>query len=289
MFIFPAMSGLLTLPIFSGLKGSMKQLPALEGTSKRRYYLLNSLISIVNAILVIPLMLVGMLGMVNQIWPQSITSSFGLWSFVGGLITLLVLRFGFKVKLLPRDNSTISLSVKALITTLSLAILTVGLSYGLVFAAKFLLNTDFRFWTVALRPFNSEKLFIWLRYLPLFFVYHFANSLSLTRNNFANWSEKRRTITSIIFGVAPILLLIVITYLPIPFIGHTMWSGSGTNLLMLAAGNVTISLLPMVPMLTMITLINLNAQKLTGNIWLGTFINTMFFTMMMVANCSIQM
>lgn len=38
-------------------------------------------------------------------------------------------------------------------------------------------NTDFRFWTPAVKTFNAEKMLYFLPYLPAFFAFYLGNSL----------------------------------------------------------------------------------------------------------------
>ena len=168
--------------------------------------------------------------------------------------------------------------------TLVLSCIVVGCTYLLVFSAKYFFNSDFRFWSYAIRPFGAGRVLQAVRYLPLFAVFHIANALAVYRNNFTNWSENKRIAFSTLACLLPILIMLVITYVPILFTGVTLWSGSGTNLLMLAAANGVIRLYPFVITLAVISIINVKTQKLTGNIWLGTLINTLLFTMITVAN-----
>ena len=84
------------------------------------------------------------------------------------------------------------ISAQKLGKTLLLALtVTVGM-FLTVFAADWLFQTDFRLWTFAVRAFSAGKVWVALKYLPLFLVFYLANSLAVSRSRFAGWSERRQ-------------------------------------------------------------------------------------------------
>ena len=52
--------------------------------------------------------------------------------------------------------------------SLLLAFMTFLTAYAFVFIADFFFVTDFRFWLIAMRTFNANKVMYWLAYLPAF-------------------------------------------------------------------------------------------------------------------------
>lgn len=287
MFLLPAMYYLLKAPIFSGLAATKEvaAIPPLAGKAKRRFYVTTVVGALINTVLLVPMILVGSLALVNPIWPQSGTSGFALWGVMGGLVTLWMLRLGFgKFKGRSEELGT-KVSGKQWWKTLLLAFAVVGTAYLLVLGAKYFFNTDFRAWSYAIRPFGPGRLLQALRYLPLFAVFQITNAMATRRNNFAGWSDGKRIVFSTVVCMIPIILMLLITYLPILFIGMPMWGQSGSNILLLAMGNGAIKLLSFIVSLAVISVINVKAQKLTGNIWLGALVNAALITMITVANC----
>lgn len=287
LFLFPCMYYLLKMPAFSGLAGNEPaDVELTDSKAKRRFFSTTVIGSLINTVLLVPMILIGSLALVNTIWPQSGTSGFALWGVFGGLVTLWMLRIGFgKFKGHSAALGT-KIARKDWWRTVLMAFAVVGAAYLLVFAAKYFFNTDFRAWSYAIRPFGAGRLLQVLRYLPLFAVFQIANAISVRRNKFTGWSDGKRILFSTAICMIPIVLMLLITYLPILFIGMPLWGQSGSNILLLAMGNGAIKLLSFIVSLAVISAVNVKAQKLTGNIWLGALVNTLLITMITVGNCN---
>ena len=65
---------------------------------------------------------------------------------------------------------------------LAAALAAVVLGYGLLFGIQAVFGVDFRIWTLAVRTFKVEHLLVALRYLPVFFIYYFVNTVALNAN-----------------------------------------------------------------------------------------------------------
>lgn len=71
------------------------------------------------------------------------------------------------------------ISGKELLKTIALAAVVIGFVYIIVWFCKWAFNTDFRFWTPAVKTFTPIKLLYTLIYLPPFFLFYLANSLTV--------------------------------------------------------------------------------------------------------------
>ena len=60
-----------------------------------------------------------------------------------------------------------------------MVILTVAISYGILYLVDAIFKTDFRIWTWAVKTFESWHLTAALRYIPLFFIFYFVMTIAV--------------------------------------------------------------------------------------------------------------
>jgi len=172
--------------------------------------------------------------------------------------------------------------------TILLALLVVSGTYLLLFFADYVNQTDFRLWTFDLRVFSAAKICVALKYLPFYLVFYVVNSLMLSRNTFADWSEGRQTWMSVLFNMLTPALFLAISFLPLLFGPYTFWGLvlAPGSLLASAGGLLPIMMIPFLPIFGIAGYFSIKLYKLTGNIWLGGLVNAILFTMITVANTS---
>lgn len=289
MFLLPCAYCLSKMPVFTKAKTGEQAVSAAFATPKEKRRFIRSLIggAAINTIMLVPLILIGSIAMVGAIWPQSSTNGFALWGFVGGLVTLWMVRIGMGTKLKGHGEELgTKINKRQFSATLLLGCIVVGATFLIVFAAKYFFNAHFMFWNYDIRAFGVGRVTQALRYIPLFAVFQIGYAVSIYRNNFEGWSDRKRIWFSTLVGLAPIIIMILITYVPIFFIGAPLWGQSGKNLLLLAMANGAIKLPGLIIPVAIMSIINVKLQKITGNIWLGAIINTLMITMIAVANCN---
>lgn len=288
LFIVPCLYFVLKIPAFQTLeRENTFVLPPLLGKARNKY--LRAIITgaIINTIVFVPVVLIGLMGLESSVLPQASTNGFVLWGAVCGLITLFSVRKGVGLKY--KSNAEyygFKTEGKELLRMFVMCLTVVCLSFGVLFVVKYLFNTDFRLWSYAIRPFSANKLTIALRYFPLFFIQQFGNGIAIRRNNFDNWSDTKRIAFSTTMALLPIVIMLLITYLPILFIGSPTFAVDGGNLLLLAAGQATNKLISYIFSVGITAFIHVKSQKYTGNIWAGAIMNAMFICMITVANTS---
>lgn len=287
-FIVPCISFILNLPFFSSLKGVPTEFTPLAGKEKKKFIMNTVLGAFINTILLLPLILIGGFLLPTILFPQTPTSGFALWGLIGGLITLLTIKLcmGKKFKFISEDLGTALNEKNKWLKSLLLGAIVIFFVYLIVFIVKWMFNTDFRFWSYAIKPFQINKLTQALRYLPLFSVFHIATAITTWRTKWTGWSDNKRILLSTLLCMLPIILMLLITYIPILFVGSPMWGQDGSNLLLLAGADSAIKLLSFVISLAVISIINVKSQKYTGSIWVGASTNTLLITIITVANCS---
>lgn len=177
------------------------------------------------------------------------------------------------------NMSGLRISGRELFLTIVAAAAIVGLIYVVVWFSKWLFNVDFRFWRVAVKQFNSEKLIYFAQYLPSWFV--FMLSASLLVNGPLNMEGKNGFGTLLLIGVGFALGGIVAWALQYGklFIGGTVfWSNMN--------GVASVALKNWVMILTPFMLRNF--YKLTGKNWLGPITLSVLFTLINVSMTTIQ-
>lgn len=289
MFIVPFAKILLKIPFFASVvsTNSVKAITPLKESKKTgRYITTNIVNSIIAAILLLPVMGIGYFLIQSNFFPQDTTGGIGLWSAVCGLFALLFFRINtgsFKGR---GEELGIKVSICNWLKILLLSIIVVATTYSFVFIADYIAQVDFRFWTWVARIFTFDKLLIAIRYLPFFAVFYIINSLCLSQNNFANWSETKQILISVLFNILGTSLFVAITYIPTIFMDITLWNAIPNPLVQMAGALVPILAIPIIPTLAVAAFVNVKLYKATGNIWLGGLVNTILITLMTVANTS---
>ncbi len=287
LFLVPFADLLMKTDFFRELRAERPELLPTP-TRWNGYWGRNLLTVLMCFLLTVPLLLLGYVLLINPVWPQDTTGGVGLWCVGCGLITLLLM--GGKKK--RRQGISLKLCKPKLWKTLLLALLVVAGCYALVFAADYINQTDFRFWTLDIRVFSFRKILVALRYLPFFAVFYIFNSWSAAKSSYNSWSEGKQMLVCALWNLLPVLLLLLLTYVPTAFLGQTLWNailptgGETATLLRSAMALIPILLIPFVPLLAIAACINVRLYRMTGSPWLGALVNSLLITMITVANTS---
>lgn len=288
LFVAPFADFILSSNIFKSLRSTGTNALPYEQKSVRRSVALTLVGGIFSAILIIPIFTIGQSLTVNSFWPQDNTGAIGLWSLLSGLISILVLRISVgKFK----DNYE-RLGIKTRISdfgkTLIVAVITVVVTFMLLFIADYLFKTDYRLWCIDIRAFEASKIHVAIQYIPLFALFYIMNSVSVTYFNYEGWSDRKKILVVGLLNIFAPLLVIAITYIPILFVGESLWvhlfAGTSNVMLMYICSSIPSLCIPFVPFLFAAAYINVKCYKYTGKIWLGALINAMLITMITVAN-----
>ena len=263
--------------------------PALQPGKERRRFVTSIVINVLLCVvLVFPMMMGGYLLLISKWLPQDTSGGIGLWSAACGLVGLLALRIG-SGKFKGRSKEWgVRISWRAFWKTALLAVAVFSAAYVLLFFADYFYQTDFRIWSFDLRIFSAAKIWVAIKYLPLFLVYYVINSLMVSRNTFANWSESKQTWMAVLFNVLAPAVFVAVSFLPLLFNDFTFWGLllKGDALLASAGALVPILMIPFVPILGIAAYLGIKLYRLTGNIWLAGLLNALLITMITVANTS---
>jgi len=290
MFLVPFADLLLTLPFFADLRtAGVQATPALQaGKQKRRFITSIVLNVLLCTILIFPLMMGGYLLLISKALPQDTTGGIGLWALGCALVGLLALRIAagkFKGRC---AEFGVKVSWKKFWKTLLLALMIISGAYILLFFVDYVYQVDFRIWSFDLRVFSANKIIVAIKYLPFYLSYFIVSSILVSRNTFANWSERKQTWMAVLFNTLTPALFLLISFSPLLFSDFTFWNialGQGT-LLSSAGALVPILMIPFLPILGITAYLSLKLYKLTGHIWLAAMVNALLVTMLTVANTS---
>jgi len=285
LLMVPLADVLLSTPYFKELRA--ETLPAAPKPEKKgRYYALSAANSVLGGILIIPLIAVGFLLMVNPFWPQDTTAGIGLWGTGCGLLGLGFLRLGGTRWVKDARDCGTAISPRALGKTILLALTVCAGMFATVFVSDWLFKTDFRIWSFVIRAFSAEKVWVAVKYLPLFLVYYLVNSLAVNRNRFEGWSEGRQIAISILWNILGVVLFLALQYVPLLFTGTTFFGTILTGALASAGALFPILVFPFVPILSIVAVTAIKLYRRTGNIYLAGILNALVVTMVTVAGTS---
>ncbi|WP_224701767.1 alpha/beta hydrolase family protein [Devosia aquimaris] len=207
----------------------------------------------------------------SALLPQTFTSQIALWAVLNGLIVLatgFVLR-GNKVE--GRGD---------ILGSVLIALATVGIGYLAVCAVDFLFKVDFRFWVLALKPFDLVRAKIALVYLVPFTVF-FVLALRGLHTGLSVRGDNR--ITQYLSNIAALTLGFVVflgfQYLTLLFTGHLFSMNEPLN---------TVIGMQFLPLLAVVAFLSTFAWRRTGSYLPGAFINALFVTWYIVSSQAIQ-
>ncbi len=218
---------------------------------------------------------------------QRPTYYIGVWSTVMGIaitvIMVLFYKFYAKENGFDLKGRGIILSVKNSIKTIALAFTVIVASFSLVFIADYFFKTDFRIWVLTVKAFTSDKIFIALKYLPLFLLFYIPNSISINAFNFVELGEKEwmkkewvnTALLALFNGLGP-LVVVAIQYFTFFRTGEVYFT-SVSNI-------VGIWLFPIVVILPVAAIISRKIYRATKNPYLAGIINAGIVSMIMASN-----
>lgn len=134
--------------------------------------------------------------------------------------------------------------------------------------------TDFRFYTYAIQIFNSSQFIAALRYMPIIFVYYFAAAISVHVNtrNMKGW---KADVLAAFLLAGPIVLFLIYDYFVLYHTGVAAFPKFSLSAILCVG---------LVPTLSVAGIVSRRFSQKTGNIWTAVFFNTMFFTLITLAN-----
>ena len=166
---------------------------------------------------------------------------------------------------------------KKILSALITAALAVIIGYIILFVIDAVFKTDFRFWTWAVKTFESQHVYAALRYMPLFFLYFYITGITVNANTerYKGWKAYLLGCFLIVGGL---VIYLILHYGVLFMTGTAMWPAQALSSILLFA---------LIPTLIVATFFNKIFYKMTGNVYTGVFVNTILMTMITVANTTL--
>lgn len=228
----------------------------------------------------------------SQLFPQDTTNWVSVWAAACGIFTILVILLSYTIKYCINryrvskgkeeiDNANPFEAAKAssfsnALKTIFLAALVVFGLYLIVFINWKAWVVDFRLWTLVIKVFDvGTMLPTMIRYMGFFAIYYILSGIANQTYRAKNLPDWATTAINCVFNVLGLVLVIAIQYGTFKSTG-VLWQGN------MALGYIV--LFPTVGVLIFATIISRVLYKKTGNIWLGSLINAILFTIITVSN-----
>jgi len=201
------------------------------------------------------------------------------WAIMSGVIAaviLVLLHYDFK-KFLGAHAGNYGLVAKGdvIVASLATAVVTLIILYILVFLMQVIFVVDARIWTLAIRSLTGEHILAALRYMPFFFIFYFFNTIAINANT---QGRKLGILIAIILNIGGLVLWLAIQYGTLFSTGVAWYPTMALNAILLFA---------LIPCLAVAAVYANKLYTKTNNVYLAAFINTIFFTLIILANTAV--
>lgn len=215
-------------------------------------------------------------------WSAPSINTIAYWAMAAGGLLLLT-TFGtaplFNAGKEVSNPYGLKASLTQVLTSLLTALVLVFSLFLLIAIVEWVFLTDFRFYTYAIKVFNSPQFVAALRYMPIFLIYYFAAGVAVFANthNMKGW---KADILAAFVLVGPVLFFLVYQYFVLYNTGVAAFPTFSLNAILLVG---------LVPTLSVAGIIIRRFSEKTGNIWTSVFFTTAFFTFVALANTAVYL
>jgi len=207
---------------------------------------------------------------------EPVTNQIVYWAMCNGLIALIVTALFFILSKQKAGTDIkaygVNKKISSILKSFLLALATVVIAYLVLFLIEKIFGVDFRIWTFAVKTFKAPFVVIALRYVPFFFIYYAINVIALNANT---RNKKGGYALAIIMNIGGLLLWLLCQYGKDFATGVSFFPAQALN---------GIVLFGIIPGLAVAAIYAKALFNKTNNIWLASFVNSMLFTMITVAN-----
>lgn len=275
-------------PFFSELRATedVKPVSVTDKKGKLWFWVSLAASAVFSTVIFLPAVTIGMRQTYTTRQPQ--TLGIATWALICGLFAILSMFLYYK--LYGKKNGFIltergvALPLKTIGKTILLAFIVAGVTYSWVFFADYFFKADFRFWTLAFKTFQVDKLAVAFPYFWLFLVFYVASSVSTNCFNYNEIGGKFNGIINAVAVTFPALVLPWIQYIYFYSTDKMLFWGPSDRYHMFI-----LWLFPMVIILSSATLISRAIYKKTKNPYLAGIVNALIVTIISCANSRMYM
>ena len=211
---------------------------------------------------------------------QPNTNELAAWSAIVGVVLFII--FVVCHKIADKDTETIPqywglrCSARKVWKSFILALAVVAGAYVILYTVEFFFNVDFRIWVLAMRVFTVRAAVYALAYAPAFIVFYLVNSVLVNGgNNVEERPEWQILLLSCVANIIGIVVIIAIQYITFTSTGSLAFNAMRV-----------VNLFPLVVLIPVGTIVSRQFYKETGNVYAGSFVVGILYTLMTVANTS---
>lgn len=209
-------------------------------------------------------------------FPARMVNAVLLWAVVNGLIGLLIFY-------LTRDKTTypegerarawgITMSWRDFGKTVLLAITVLFVYFSVLAVVYAAFHTDYRFLVIASRPLSMRWFLIACEYVPVMFVFYFANSLRAgVGTRYRDVPAWQTYVIAVIANSLGLAAIFVVQYVVFAATGTVHWTDDWLYVNMLQS---------ILPMMILLPIMNKQFYSLTGRAWLGPLVLAPLFITM---------
>ncbi len=289
LLLVPCAALLMRLPVFSTLAQPLPPpLPAPSSRGRILFWSMFTFSALLACYLFVPMVratfaVFPAASQSQQTWwfPQRINNAILLWAVANGTIGLaafwLSFRFHGRKNGVTADMLGLRTSAGELLRTLGLALSVCAAFYAVLFASYAVFHVDFRFFFVsAAASFPTDMFLVALEYLPLFFIFYFANSIRV--NSASRFEGQKEWVSMLIMGLGNsvgLMLILAVQYQSFVRTGTVFWTTEWlfANLLF-----------GVIPMMFVLPYFNRYFFRVTGKVYLGPMVTCLVFVLMMLTN-----
>jgi len=295
MLIIPLCKLLLEIPWFKELQGTEgEKFLKFTGNYRRRYWvgaIVGGLVSLGAAFLTVKIMPTADPAINNGYLQTSVAwfavpimNTVGVWTLICAIWQFAWFYICYKKDKsagLDRDAALgLKISGKSLWKNIVLSTTLIGILYVIVWFCKWLFNTDFRIWVIAVKTFTPGKLIYFLQYIPAFFAFYLANSLIVnSAGRFDGMNEKKELLMHALTNIIGCGLFAAIQYGSLIFGGEILIKGQWLNVLVIG---LCIWQLFLAPFLLR------KFYKLTGKNWVGAITVSSLYVIIGIMNTAVH-
>tara|TARA_B100001142_G_scaffold246825_1_gene246488 strand:- start:9580 stop:11466 length:1887 start_codon:yes stop_codon:yes gene_type:complete len=221
----------------------------------------------------------------NMTWffPQRMNNAIMLWALLNGSLGLLIYfitdKFFANKKNKKFSTKILSITIKELLLTTLLALVIFFIYFIILALVYYFFHVDYRLLFIGVRVFQVDVLYVWLMYLPVFFIFFFSNSVRVNGSIFhKGLTEFKGMFFSGFATSIGLLIILFIQYASFLFTGKIFWTE--TNLQWLYVN----LLFGIVPMIFVLPFFNRYIFNMTGRVYLGPMVTSFIFIMILSSN-----
>lgn len=212
---------------------------------------------------------------------QPNTNELSAWSAIVAVVLVIGFVIAYKISNNGKTKGIpeywgVRVSIRKIWKSFVLSLAIVTTAYVILYFTEFMFNVDFRIWVLAMRAFTVRAVIYALAYAPAFILFYLANSLLVNGGNGIEGKPEWQVILLSCFAnIIGIVVIIAVQYITFTSTGSLAFNAMRV-----------VNLFPLVVLIPIGSIVSRQFYKETGNIFAGSFVIGILYTLMTVSNTS---